>query len=167
VFFSYRVGNYLLDAGERVMSYVGNISVTNNSTVPNIFLGNLPVSILNRWTTPGQITDIPKVYYNDPVNNILRNRNTTRFLSDASYIRLKNVQLSYALPPELLSRLRLKSARLNITGQNLFLLTRFKGIDPESVTIQTNYRERNLGYGIIRNVVPQSRTLTLGLNIGF
>jgi len=167
VFFSYRLGNYLLDAGERVMSYVGNISVANNSTVPNIFLGNLPVSILDRWTTPGQVTDIPKVYYNDPVNNILRNRNTTRFLSDASYIRLKNVQFSYTLPPSLLSRLKLKAARVNITGQNLFLLTRFKGIDPESVTIQTNYRERNLGYGIIRNVVPQSKTLTVGLNIGF
>lgn len=167
IVFAYRYGNYLLDAGERTMSYVGNIAVTNNGNAPNIFLGNLPVSILRRWTPDNNHTDIPKVYYNDGTNNPLRGRNTTRFLSDASYLRLKNVQFTYNLPRKTLSRLKLKSAQLNITGQNLLTFTRFKGTDPEAATIQTNYRERNIAYGVIRNVVPQSKSLTLGLNVGF
>lgn len=167
VFFSYRFGNYLLDAGERAMSYVGNISLRNNSETPNVFLGNLPESILNRWTPDNPNTDIPKVYYNDTKNNPLRTMNTTRFLSDASYIRLKNLQISYALPEKLLSSIKMKSVRVNVTGQNLWMWTKYDGVDPEAVTIQTNYRERNIAYGVIRNVVPLSKSVTLGLNIGF
>ena len=171
VFFSYRYGNYLLDVGEQQMSYVGNISATNNSpsNLPNVFLGNLPVSILNRWTPENTITDIPKVYYNDGTNNPLRGgpRPTTRFLSDASYLRLKNIQFSYTLPEQITARLKLKSARINVTGQNLLMFTKFKGADPEAVTISTNYRDRNISYGVIRNAVPQTKTLTIGFNVGF
>lgn len=171
VFFSYRYGNYLLDVGEQQMSYVGNISATNNSpsNTPNVFLGNLPVSILNRWTPENPNTDIPKVYYNDGTNNPLRGaaRPTTRFLSDASYLRLKNLQFSYTLPEEFTNRLKLKSARINITGQNLLMFTRFKGADPEAVTIASNYRDRNISYGVIRNAIPQTKSLTVGVNVGF
>ncbi|SDK26262.1 TonB-linked outer membrane protein, SusC/RagA family [Pedobacter sp. ok626] len=167
VFFSYRVGNYLLDAGERAMSYVGNISLKNNSEIANVFLGNLPESILNRWTPDNPNSDIPKVYYSDNKNNPLRSMNTTRFLSDASYVRLKNLQISYELPERLLSRIKMKSVRVNLTGQNLWMWTKFKGVDPEAITIQTNYRERNVAYGVIRNVIPLSKSVTLGLNIGF
>ncbi len=77
VFFSYRVGNYILDAGERVASYVGNISFTNGSTQINV--GNLSSKVWDRWTTPGQVTDVPKLFYNDPANDKLRGVNTTRF----------------------------------------------------------------------------------------
>lgn len=169
IFFSYRVGNYLLDAGERVSSYVGNVSLINNNTVANVFVGNLSATVLDRWTTPGQITDMPKVNYNSvtTVNDVMRNRNSTRFLSDASFARLKNVVLSYTVTPKVLKSLGLKSLRFNLTGQNLLLFTNFNGVDPEAVTIQTNYRERNIAYGVIQNVVPQTKTLTVGLNIGF
>jgi TonB-linked SusC/RagA family outer membrane protein len=166
VFFSYRVGNYILDAGERVASYVGNISFTNGSTVINV--GNLSSKVLDRWTTPGQITDVPKLFYNDPANDKLRGMNTTRFLSDASFIRLKNVQLAYTIPAKIYSKLKLKSARVSFTGQNLFLLTKFKGVDPEAINIDGgDARNRNIGYGIIQNVVPLSRMYTIGLNVGF
>jgi len=165
-FFSFRYGNYLVDAGERGRSYVGNISTLNYATT--IVVGNLPEAILNRWTHPGQLTDVPKVYYNDPVNDVLRARNTTRFLYDASYIRLKNLQVSYTLPEKVVARIGLKSARINITGQNLFMLTKFPGADPEAINITANnYRERNIAYGVIRNVIPLPKTLTLGLNAGF
>lgn len=165
IFFSFRVGNYLLDAGDRVSSYVGNISYNNSGST--IKIGNLPTTILDRWTEPGQITDVPKVYYNDPANDVLRTYNTTRFLSDASFIRLKNLQFAYTLPKNLISSLKLRSARVFFTGQNLFMLTKFKGVDPEAINVSSDYRERNIAYGIVRNVVPQSRTMTLGLNVGF
>lgn len=183
VFFSFKYGNYLVDAGERQRSYVGNISTRNfavsdedddddPANVPattTVVVGNLPTSILNRWTYPGQITDIPRVYFNDPGNNNLRGINTTRFLYDASYIRLKNVQFAYRLPVKIVSRLGLKSARLTVTGQNLLLFTKFPGADPEALNITGggNYRERNIGYGIIQNVVPLPKTLIFGINIGF
>jgi TonB-linked SusC/RagA family outer membrane protein len=165
IFFSFRVGNYLLDAGERVASYVGNISYDNSGS--KIYIGNLPTTILDRWTHPGQVTDVPKVHYNDPKNDVLRTYNTTRFLSDASFIRLKNLQLAYTLPQKFISSIRLRSARLFFTGQNLFMLTKFKGVDPEAITVSGDYKERNIAYGIVGNVVPQSRMMTFGLNIGF
>lgn len=165
IFFSFRVGNYLLDAGERVASYVGNISYDNSGS--KIYIGNLPTTILDRWTHPGQVTDVPKVHYNDPANDVLRTYNTTRFLSDASFIRLKNLQLAYTLPQKFISSIRLRSARLFFTGQNLFMLTKFKGVDPEAITVSGDYKERNIAYGIVGNVVPQSRMMTFGLNIGF
>lgn len=166
VFFAYRVGNYILDAGERVASYVGNISYTNSGT--QIYIGNLSTRIWDRWTEPGQVTNTPKLYYNDPANEVLRTTNTTRFLSDASYIRLKNAQLGYTIPAPVVRKLKLKSARVTFTGQNLFLLTKFKGVDPEAINLSySGYRDRNIAYGIIQNVVPQNRTYTLGLNIGF
>lgn len=166
IFFSYRFGNYLLDAGERVQSYVGNISYANGGNT--IVIGNLTARMLNnRWTTPGQHADFPKLYYNDSKNDVLRGVNTTRFLYDASFMRLKNLSFGYTLPQHLISSLKLRSARLVFTGQNLFMFTKFKGVDPEAVNISADYRERNIGYGVIQNVVPQSRTMTLGLNVGF
>jgi TonB-dependent starch-binding outer membrane protein SusC len=166
VFFSYRVGNYILDAGERVASYVGNINFTNGTNT--IKVGNLSSRVWNRWTTPGEPSDVPKLFFDDAANDKLRGVNTTRFLSDASYIRLKNAQLAYTIPAKVISKLKLKSARLTFTGQNLFLLTKFKGIDPEAINIDGgNVRNRNIAYGIIQNIVPQSRMYTLGLNAGF
>ncbi|WP_343307043.1 TonB-dependent receptor [Chitinophaga niabensis] len=167
VFFSYRVGNYILDAGERVASYVGNINFNNGGTFINI--GNLSAKVMDRWNKPGQVTDVPKLYYNDAVNDKLRGTNTTRFLSDASFIRLKNAQLNYTVPANIYSRVRLKSARIFLTGQNLLLFTRFKGVDPEAanIPVTTDNRDRNFSYGIIQNVVPQPRTVTLGVNVGF
>lgn len=165
VFFSYRVGNYIVDAGDRVASYVGNLNYQVGSNIINV--GNMPATLLNRWTSAGQATDIPKLYYNDAANDVLRTRNTTRFMSDASFIRLKNVQFAYAIKAPWLAKLKITNPRVVVTGQNLFLLTRFKGVDPEAVTIGSTARERNIAYGIIQNPVPLSRTFTVGLNLGF
>ncbi len=169
IFFAYRYGFYLLDAGERQREYVGDFNfASNGNTGLPIVLGNLSSAILNRWTTPGQITNIPKLYYNDPTNDVLRGLNTSRFLSDASFIRLKNIDLSYTLPKSLIKRLGLRTASVNITGQNLLLWTKFKGPDPEAQTIiANNYRERNVAFGIINNPLPLPLMLTAGINVGF
>jgi TonB-linked SusC/RagA family outer membrane protein len=165
VFFTYSYGNYIMDVGERVSSYVGNFSFANSGLTINV--GNMPTSILNRWTTPGQVTDVPKLFYNDGTNDVLRSLNTSRFLSDASFIRLKNLDLAYTLPDRYVSRLKLHGLTFRVTGQNLLLFTKFKGLDPEAQTISSNYRERNLAYGLINNALPLSKTLTLGINVGF
>lgn len=165
VFFTYSYGNYILDVGERISSYVGNFAFANSGLTINV--GNMPTTLLNRWTTPGQITDVPKLYYNDATNDVLRSLNTSRFLSDASFIRLKNIDLAYTVPDRYTSRLKLHGLTVRVTGQNLLLFTKFKGVDPEAQSISSNYRERNLAYGLINNPLPLSKTLTVGVNVSF
>ncbi|WEK34877.1 MAG: SusC/RagA family TonB-linked outer membrane protein [Candidatus Pseudobacter hemicellulosilyticus] len=167
VFFSYRVGNWILDAGERQASYVGNLPVNYSNAGQSVAIGNISSRVWDRWTTPGQETDVPKPFYNDAANDVLKTLNTTRFLSDASFIRLKNLNLQYTIPAKAYSRLKLKSARVFFTGQNLFLLTKFDGVDPEALNVTGTNRDRNLAYGIINNVVPLARSFTLGFSVGF
>lgn len=86
--------------------------------------------LLDRWKEPGDVTDIPRhgVYteFDD------------RLLEDASFLRLKNVMLSYSLPSELLSRSRFISGiRIYAQAQNLFTITGFSGLDPEGEAMQT------------------------------
>lgn len=86
--------------------------------------------LLDRWKEPGDVTDIPRhgVYteFDD------------RLLEDASFLRLKNVMLSYSLPSELLSRSRFISGiHIYAQAQNLFTVTGFSGLDPEGEAMQT------------------------------
>ena len=104
--------------------------------------------LLDRWKEPGDVTDIPRhgVYteFDD------------RLLEDASFLRLKNVMLSYSLPSELLSRSRFISGiRIYAQAQNLFTITGFSGLDPEGVgnMYQAQY--------------PMSRQFTFGLDLMF
>ena len=144
---------------------MGNINFRSEGNT--IVVGNLPADLLNRWTQEGQVAGVPKLYYNDPQQDVLRTHNTTRFMSDASFIRLRNVNFSYNLPSAFASRLRLKTLSLSLSAQNLWMYTKYKGEDPEAVTISGNYRERNIAYGILNNTVPQPKTLVFGLNVGF
>lgn len=104
--------------------------------------------LLDRWKEPGDVTDIPRhgVYteFDD------------RLLEDASFLRLKNVMLSYSLPSELLSRSRFISGiRIYAQAQNLFTITGFSGLDPEGAgnMYQAQY--------------PMSRQFTFGLDFMF
>jgi hypothetical protein len=83
------------------------------------------------------------------VNN--ESRGSTYFIEDGSFIKLKNAQLGYTLPPGIRNWLHMKSARIYVSGTNLYTLTRYTGLDPEV-----------LGYSY-----PLPRTFTLGINVGF
>jgi hypothetical protein len=102
---------------------------------------------------------------NDPANNITgkypRLKNTADaqnnlasdfYLYDASYIKLKNVQLGYTLPEKFASKIKLSRARLFLTGENLMTITNYPGLDPEIGA--------NIAY-------PTVRQYTLGLNVSF
>ncbi|MBX9808416.1 MAG: TonB-dependent receptor, partial [Flavobacteriaceae bacterium] len=83
---------------------------------------NQSTEVLNRWTTPGQITDVPKV------NDANALHVSDRFVEDGSYVRLKAVTLGYQFK---LEKWRLNSLKLYVTGQNLYTITDYKGFDPE------------------------------------
>ncbi|HLZ88504.1 MAG TPA: hypothetical protein VKQ52_14720, partial [Puia sp.] len=79
------------------------------------------------------------------------------------FIKLRNITLSYSVPPSMMQRIGLSSARVYISGQNLGIMTKYPGPDPE---VSSNGNS-NGGQGVDRNTVPNARTFTVGLNVGF
>jgi len=115
----------------------------------------------NRWTTPGQITSVPR-----PANNrtelsgrISSYQSGPRFFQDASYVRLKQVSLSYSLPSAVVSRLKLSGVKVYAQAINAFTWTKWTGFDPE-FAIEVDGSRDNQG------IIPQSRSFTLGVQIG-
>ena len=108
-----------------------------NKNMPNVAgsMNNQPVQVEGRWQKPGDITDIPK-FTQDPSLTSYQNwayTNTTNGYTDASFVRLKNLSLSYTMPSDLMRQLHLRTARLYFQAQNLFVITPYKyGLDPET-----------------------------------
>ena len=111
-----------------------------------------------RWTTPGQITDVPRPYNGGA--EILGSSyvgSTSRTIEDASYIRLKQLQLAYNFPKVVMTRTKLfQSVRLYAVATNLITWTKWTGYDPEFL----NFGSGNTG------AIPQSKTYTFGVEIG-
>jgi hypothetical protein len=104
--------------------------------------------LYERWKQPGDITDIPRYGVTPQIDS--------RFLEDASFLRLKNVMLSYSLPQQLLRKSNFFSAiRIYVQAQNLFTATKFSGIDPESSS--NAYKAQ----------YPMSRQYSVGVDISF
>lgn len=123
---------------------------------------NNETEILNRWTTPGQVTDIPKVVYGDNYSNGSAIPNSSN-VQNGAYAKLKNVALGYKFPSDLVSRAGIASLRIYVQATNLAVVTKYKGSDPE---VSSNGNS-NLAPGVDRNTVPSSRVFTFGLNVGF
>ena len=114
---------------------------------------NQLVTVLDRWSPTNPSTTMPRAVFSDPNKN---NRVSNRFLEDGSYLRLKSITLGYTLPKHLTQKAHMSEVRFSLSGQNLFTLTRYTGLDPEVG-----------GAGIDSNVYPVTRNFTLGLNITF
>jgi TonB-linked SusC/RagA family outer membrane protein len=105
--------------------------------MPNVAgsMNNQPVSVLARWQKPGDVTDVPK-FTEDPALESYQNwaySNTTNGYTNASFLRLKNVSLSYMMPSTWTRKINVKNARLYIQGENLFVITKYSyGLDPET-----------------------------------
>ena len=121
---------------------------------------NQSVVVLDRWTTAGQITDVPKA---GPTNyqGIAATANSTRWIEDGSYVRMKAVTLGYNFKKLFLG---LQSLKLYATGQNLVTWTKYSGFDPEVSAFGGN---TGTGQGIDYGTYPQVRTFIFGLKAGF
>jgi hypothetical protein len=86
---------------------------------------------------------------------------STAFVEDASYLRLKTLQLGYALPKKLLEKINIKRARLYVQGNNLFTITGYSGLDPEI----SYYNAMDMG--IDGGAWPTSKIYMFGLDIDF
>lgn len=110
-----------------------NRDVFNNDMInlanPSYLFDNMSVELLNEWQKPGDVTNIPRP--TSAGGNAFQG-NTTRFLEDGSFWRLRNVTLGYTVPTIVLNKLKIKSARIFVQGQNWWTKTKFKSFDPES-----------------------------------
>jgi TonB-linked SusC/RagA family outer membrane protein len=120
-------------------------------------IGNLPVQVLDRWQHPGDNATFQEYTqsYLNPAFTAASNfglYNSDGKYSDASFIRLKNLSLSYNFKKEWLNKLRVQDGRIYLQCQNLFTITRYKGADPET---------QNL------TALPPLRVITGGINLTF
>jgi TonB-linked SusC/RagA family outer membrane protein len=120
---------------------------------------------MNRWQNVGDITDVPQArlgYGNGT-------KESSRYLSDGSYVRFRNVNLGYTLPKSLTSRMKMSSVRVYLGVQNLYTLTNYKGWDPEVnwVGAGRSTQNNNIIQGYDFYTAPQARTYTLGINLSF
>lgn len=113
-----------------------------------------------RWQKEGDDADFPRAVRGDPNNN---RRNSTRFVEDGSYIRLKVATLSYQLPLTAVQAIGLQKVRVYVTGQNLITFTNYSWFDPEVST----FGETNTSPGTDFLTYPQARSIVGGINIGF
>lgn len=125
---------------------------------------NQDIRMLNRWQQPGDQTDIPQLRFLQGPSN------SSRFIEDASYLRLKNLSLSYQLASPLLDKLGLGLRQVSIyfTGQNLMTFTQYLNGDPEVNFDGKDFTPNgSVVSGVTFNTPPQSKTFVLGVKVGF
>ncbi|MDN3586987.1 TonB-dependent receptor [Pedobacter aquatilis] len=125
--------------------------------------------VLNRWTTPGQVTDIPRLVYGDNTSNGSAFAQSQNVFS-GNFLKVRNLALGYTLPQNFLSKYGISSVRVYAQSSNLWIISNYPGPDPE-VSVNGNStatgNSGNLAPGVDRNSVPSGRTFTFGLNVGF
>ena len=115
---------------------------------------NQTKALTQRWQMEGQETSVPKIYFQDPMGN---SRFSDRWIEDASYLRLKNVTLSYRLP---INSEFIQGFEFWVQGNNLYTWTKYLGSDPEFSATNAV-----IGQGIDLGYLGQSRNFSVGLKI--
>lgn len=133
-------------------SFAGGNKRFNNedffNEVPSFATSNQGTAMLRRWRKPGDVTDIQKF-------GTARNF-SSKDIQDASYLRLRNVNLSYSIQPSVMKKLKgISGVKVFVQGQNLLTWTNWKSFDPED-----NNNIATFEY-------PAARTVTFGLNLNF
>ncbi|NVK84353.1 MAG: SusC/RagA family TonB-linked outer membrane protein, partial [Cytophagia bacterium] len=141
VLFSYSVGGKIYDS-----NYQSLMSTDDGSAVH--------VDIANRWQQPGDITDVPKLSINNDTNIIAT---SDRWLTDASFLNLRNINFGYVFNQSTVQGLGLSGLRMYVSAENLFFVSARKGMNP----LETFNGTQNVG------LYPPSRIITLGVNLNF
>ncbi|GGF24802.1 SusC/RagA family TonB-linked outer membrane protein [Echinicola rosea] len=113
---------------------------------------------LERWTGPGTSNEVPRAIHGTGYNTY----NSSRFLEDASFLRLRTLSLGYSLPQSILDKLQMSKLRVFVQGENLYLFSNYSGLDPE---VSKNYDARFMADDNMN--LPQPRTIRLGINAAF
>lgn len=142
--FSYSLGGKVLD-----LTYA-NLMATDE------FGYAMSEDVKKAWQKPGDITDVPRLGANSTHATSIGQSYSTRWLTNANYLNLRTVTLSYNLPAKWLHHVMVKNARLSVSAENLFMIKARQGLNP-----QANYA------GVSYNEYMPARNITLGLNVSF
>lgn len=134
-------------------------------------LSNMDESVLGRWQKPGDITDVPRATTTASNEAYTNFRNYYRYSSavwgDASFIRLKNVSLSYDFS-KFSKLINVPEFRINLAAQNLFTWTSFRGMDPEMQGFDRTYVSQVNPFGSVKTTsTPSIRTYTFAVQLSF
>lgn len=121
----------------------------------------------NRWQKPGDVAENPGFYFNP----VYAGQNSTRFLENGSFVRLRNLRVAYNLPGSLTQKLHMDKVSVFANATNLLTFTKFRGWDPE-VAGQAAYQDfnaqgQNLGPSQTNGDPPQPKTWVFGVNLSF
>lgn len=125
------------------------------------FLDNQTIDQLDRWQNPGDITDVPQARLNEENGQ----QDSTRYLDQADFIRLRNVTLGYTMYPEASNKLNIEKVRFYFNGVNLLTFTDYEGYDPES-TADFNGNS-GVRTGVSFYSPPPAKTFSLGIQVDF
>lgn len=117
------------------------------------------VDIRRRWTPTNTNTDIPAFSSTN-----ISHAQSSKFIENASFIRLNNLSLGYNLPRAVLNKVKIAQARVYVGAQNLFVITDYKGLDPELSTTPTY---TDIAQGVDNLTYPAYRTYTVGIKVVF
>lgn len=137
--------------GNDVYNYQRSILEGGNTTY------NQTSAMVNRWTYEGQQTDMPKACYMDSKDWRYNERMSDRWIENGSYMKLKNLRLTYVLP---YNNDWLQGLKLWAEGNNLFTITKYLGTDPEM-----SCRNSALYQGIDNGLVPSGRSFNIGVSL--
>ena len=135
---------------------VSGADVLDGTYRSDVYSGNYPTWMLDRWTGPGTSNKYPMLMLGDDVNW----RMSDLYIHDASYCRIKNISLGYTLPKTLTKKFFVERLRFFVMAENLATWTKYWGFDPEISSGGTSL-------GVDRGIYPQARTYTIGFNITF
>ncbi|ANW95405.1 hypothetical protein AXE80_03530 [Wenyingzhuangia fucanilytica] len=140
----------------RLKQKVMNIARMNTESMDDF--DNQSTAVLRRWRYEGDVTDIPKASFANPVNTLA----SDRFLEDASFVRLKSLTLRYNVAKSLAEKFNLTSAMFFVTGTNLITFTKYSGPDPEA---GVGGAWNKIGYDTSQT--PRAQQITAGINLQF
>ena len=118
---------------------------------------NMLAEAADRWTRENASSQVPAW------DGYIKNEIYSRFIEDGSFLRLKSVTLGYTFPKKLMTRIKISKLRLYASAQNLFVLNRYSGYDPEVNMRASNPMTPALDWG----AYPKSRVFTFGLDVSF
>lgn len=147
IFFQWSYGNDVLNANKLMFE-----SGFSKKKELNQF-----ASFADRWSPENPNSDIPSANTSSSMKVF-----SSRIVEDASFLRLKNVTLGYNFEPRLIKKVKLQKARVFMSAENLFTLTKYSGYDPE-----VSIRNGALTPGLDFSAYPRARSFNLGVNMTF
>ncbi|NSL86787.1 TonB-dependent receptor [Chitinophaga sp. Mgbs1] len=150
--FNYVAGNKVYDFSEQTLR---NYNADATGVMPNKF-----TNLNDRWKKPGDMTAIPRAVtgpHGEGKTTDWNYRPSTQFVYNASYMRLRNVTLAYAIPAAMLRKVKMSGCRVYTSAQNLLTITKYPGFDPEAAAIT----------GVVSNNLPNPRAMVIGIDLSF